>query len=72
MANTAPAGKPMAPAPYKSPFATAWQNPAEMQAALYHNDPLRPRPSAGTPNLSPPEKGASGVLTVEGYIQTNW
>lgn len=46
---------------YRDPASWAWLYPAETQAALYYNDPLRPRPVEGTPNTAGPHTANSYV-----------
>lgn len=57
---------------YVDPLARVWDHPAAAQAAIHQADPYRPRPSAGTPTLGEPEGGATGTLSPEGYIVTDW
>lgn len=56
---------------YADPLASVWRYAAEMQAAVYHNDPYRPRPTAGSPNTSNVGVTPTGTLSAEGYIVTN-
>jgi hypothetical protein len=66
------AAAPIRPPPYVDPWKQALESPAALQAALYNVDPYRPRPSAGSPTLGAPAGGATGTLSAEGYIVTDW